>query len=135
MSKSVPLCSPLRKVGSAELLRDVSIEAGVSANSTKAVLKAFIDVVTRHLLQGEACNLEGLATFHLRRRDFSEERRAKFSMNNASLPEFSYYPYAEMSVLLRRAIAEHKYEIAEILSNVKTYRQKQEERKNAHGHE
>lgn len=112
MSKSIPLSKPLRYVPYNEFISDISKEAGVSVNAVSAVLAAYITVIKRHLSQAEAVRHDNLCTWHLRRRDYSPERRAKVKIGiNATFPEFCYYPYANISHKLRDFIASVKESI------------------------
>lgn len=115
MSKSVPLSKPIRTVPYTELVQAISSESSINERTVDLVLKTFVSVVTAYFLVGCAVNIKNFFTFHLRCREYSEERRKNFKMGNASLPEYCYYPYAEASVNLRKFIASQKTRIRSIL--------------------
>lgn len=116
MSKSIPTSHHLRTIGRPELARMIAIRLCISETTANRVLEQMTDIIAEQLIEGNAINLKNLCTFHLRRRNYSEERRRKFAMGHASLPEFCYYPYAEMSQAIRKRIAENKYNIAQTLN-------------------
>ena len=111
MSKSIPIQKPLRTITQNELVRDLSERTCISENTIRVILSALADYVLEQLRSGNAVRIHKLSTYYLRCRHFSEERRRTFTMNNAHLPEFSYYPYAEISPFLRKTITTLKHQI------------------------
>lgn len=114
MSKSVKISKPIRTIPYTELVQMIVAETSINPRTVQVVLACLVKIVTQSLLKGCAVNIKNFFTFHLRRRDYSEERRKNFNMGNASLPEFCYYPYAEPSANLRKDIAAHKQQINDL---------------------
>ena len=117
MSKSVPITKPLRTITHSELVKQISERTCISETSVNIIINALSEYVREQLCLGNAIRIPQLATIYLRCRRYSEHRRATFNMNNAHLPEFCYYPYAEMSTPLRKFIATAKYTIDELFKN------------------
>lgn len=107
MSRSIPLCKSTRTVNHQEIVREVAQELCLSDKTVNAVITSMIKHIILHLLKLEAVRFKNFFTFHLRRREYSPSRRAKFSMGKATLPPVSFYPYASMSVNLRQDIHNH----------------------------
>jgi len=114
MSKSVKISHHNQLINHTTLVHHIAQELCVSEQTVSNVLNKYHETITEQLIQGNAVKVLKFATFHIRRRDYPEERRNKFAIGGGagSLPEFCYYPYAEMSTVLRKEIAAHKYEIA-----------------------
>lgn len=113
MSHSLKICRYNRVVSHAEVVTEISNALKVSKPTVTAVLREYCDLIQRELIEGNAVVMPRICKFHLRRRDYDKERRAKFNLNDkAVLPEFCYYPYALMSMPFRQDIANAKYDIA-----------------------
>lgn len=80
----------------------------ISEASVREILRALPVLIAQKNAEGYAVRLNRFATFHLRKRTFSPERRKNFKMGKCSLPEFCYYPYAEFSTIVRKNIASQK---------------------------
>jgi len=118
MSKSVKISKPVKLVSQQEVVHDISDKLKVSEQMVRAVINSFAERISTELQNGNAVSFARICTFHLRRRDYSPERRASFHMAaKATLPEFCYYPYANMSTLLKQSIAKVKDKIDIIHKN------------------
>ena len=115
MSKSVPILHPNTVINQHQIIEDLSLRTGISKKAILTILQELPRYILSQFLQGNAVRINGFLTFHLRRRNYSPERRANFHMGKATLPEFCIYPHAEFSTSLRQSIADQKDTIAQSL--------------------
>lgn len=114
MSKSVKISHYNKLITHSSLVNSISQELCLSPQTVAKVLETYHSRIQDQLIQGNAVQVRNFATYHLRRRDYDETRRNNFRIGGGagSLPEFCYYPYAEMSTTLKKRISANKHQIA-----------------------